>query len=177
MKNKHIIRPYPDSLWEGCLGIVLFGFFAIGAESTLMRLVSWVFLVWIVFRSVRMYLTRVELDENGIRICQWKHESVPESAWEEFAQAYLLDVAWNSRQRYSSSRYCAYYLLLTRYPIHPGTVRELGIKLAGACPCGKWKEHVALRLTEEQVSLVRRCIADKTTLIEKRVERDEATRL
>ena len=177
MNHKHIIRPYPHSMWEGGLMLLLGGFLAFTTESMAMRLASWGFVAWVVIRSVRMYLTRVELDENGIRIHQWKHDSVPESMWEEFSQAYILDVAWNNRGRYNHNRYCAYYLLLARYPIHPGTVRELGMKLAGAYPCGEWQEHVALRLSEEHVALVRQCIGEKITLIEKSVERDEATRL
>ena len=177
MNNKHIIRPYPDSLWTGGLFAFFAGLFAAYGESTIARLLGWVVLAVVVISHIRMYLTCVELDENGIRICQWKHESVPQSMWEEFAQAYILDVTWNSGRRYSTSRYCAYYLLLARSPIYPGTIRELGMMLAGAHPCGKWKEYVALRLSEEQVALVRRCIGEKTVLIEKRVERDEATRL
>ena len=90
---------------------------------------------------------------------------------------WLLDVTWTSTVRYVSTRHAAYYLLLTNHPIRLGDVREAGLKLGGARPCGKWRGHIALRLSEEHLPMVRQYIGQKLPLVEKCVEKDEATRL
>lgn len=175
--NRHIFRPYPDALWEGGLLLLMMGLCAVVMDRAFTRFVFAVFFGCLAVRRIWASLTTVEVSESGIRIRQLAYESVPEAMWMEFSQAFILDVTWTNRGRYSHGRYCAYYLLLTRYPISPGTVRELGVKLAGTYPRGKWKDHVALRLSEEQVALVRRCIGQAMPIEDKQIDRDEAIRL
>ena len=175
--NRHVFSPYPDTYREGGLLLLMMGLCAVVMDGAFARFVFVVFFGCLAARRFWASLTTVEVSDSDICVRQWRYESVPETRWEEFSQAFLLDVSWTSRGRHSHGRYCAYYLLLTRYPISPGTVRELGVKLAGTYPCGKWKDHVALRLSEEQVARVRRCIGQTLPIEEKQIDRDEAIRL
>ena len=177
MEKKHIMRPYPDSLWNAAFFAIILGFLALLAETMVLRTLLLVVVACVIFQGAKQYLTCVEFDENGICIRYWKYTAIPESPWEEFCQACILDVSWSQTYRFHSNRFCAYYLLLTTRTLRLGDVRELGMKLSGAHPCGRWKGHVALRLPEDQVALVRQCICEKIPLIEKHVERDEAVRL
>ena len=176
MNGSNSFRPYPNEHWGAMLALLAALFFWFLDRGFLGGAFAAVGL-WAAARFLWAWLTTVKISENGIRICQWRYESVPMTAWEEFCQAYLLDVTWTSSGRYVSSRYAAYYLLLTNCPIRLGDVREAGIKLSGARPCGKWRGHIALRLKEEHLPMIRQYIGQKLPLVEKCVEKDEATRL
>ena len=176
MNGSNSFRPYPNEHWGAMLALLAALFFWFLDRGFLGGAFAAVGL-WAAARFLWAWLTTVKISENGIRICQWRYESVPMTAWEEFCQAYLLDVTWTSSGRYVSSRYAAYYLLLTNCPIRLGDVREAGIKLSGARPCGKWRGHIALRLKEEHLPMIRQYSGQKLPLVEKCVEKDEATRL
>ena len=174
--NCYCFSPYPKEYWGAMLALMGTSFFWLldrGFFGAVFAAVG----LWAAAWCICAWLTTVEISENGIRICQWKYESVPMTAWEDFCQAYLLDVTWTSTVRYVSTRHAAYYLLLTNHPIRLGDVREAGLKLGGARPCGKWRGHIALRLSEQHLPMVRQYIGQKLPLVEKCVEKDEATRL